>query len=96
MPGPQGDESGLVLAFSVIKDAAEKIDHALPPPQPIAAAVTAEYGAYVANACMGCHGPSLTGGKMPGTPPDWPAAANLTPGSDSAMPRYDRRKNSLL
>jgi mono/diheme cytochrome c family protein len=38
--------------------------------------------------CMGCHGPGLSGGKIPGGPPDWPAAANLTPGNGSAMPRY--------
>jgi mono/diheme cytochrome c family protein len=78
-----------LYTFGVIKDAAEKIDHALPPPQPIAAAATSEYGAYVANACVGCHGPGFSGGKIPGGPPDWPAAANLTPGSESVMPRYD-------
>jgi mono/diheme cytochrome c family protein len=78
-----------LYAFGVIKDAAEKIDHALPPTQPIAAATTAEYGAYVANACLGCHGPSLSGGKIPGGPPGWPPAANLTPGPESVMPRYD-------
>ncbi|MFD2270922.1 c-type cytochrome [Undibacterium arcticum] len=37
---------------------------------------------------MGCHGPRLKGGKIPGTPPDWPPAANLTPGADSVLPRY--------
>jgi len=78
-----------LYTFGVIKDAAEKIDHALPPPQPIAAAATSEYGAYVANACIGCHGSGYSGGKIPGGPPDWPAAANLTPGSESVMPRYD-------
>ena len=28
------------------------------------------------------------GGRIPGAPPDWPAAANLTPGIGSAMLRY--------
>lgn len=39
------------------------------------------YGTYLANAggCTGCHGPTLSGGKIPGTPPEWPPAANLTP-----------------
>jgi len=50
--------------------------------------VTAEHGAYVANTCIGCHGDHLSGGKIPGAPPDWPAAANLTPGEGSAMTRY--------
>ena len=38
--------------------------------------------------CLGCHGAKLAGGKVPGGPPEWPAAANLTPGEGSAMPRY--------
>ena len=37
--------------------------------------------------CVGCHGAQLTGGKIPGAPPDWPAAADLTPGDGSAMAR---------
>jgi mono/diheme cytochrome c family protein len=40
---------------------------------------TAEYGKYVANACIGCHGPGFSGGPIPGTPPSWPTAKNLTP-----------------
>lgn len=71
-----------------IQDAAEKIDHALPPAPPQPAVVSASYGAYVANSCMGCHGARFSGGKIPGAPPDWPAAANLTPGSGSAMVHY--------
>jgi mono/diheme cytochrome c family protein len=45
-------------------------------------------GAYAANMCIGCHGPGLSGGRIPGAPPDWPAAPNLTPGEGSAMARY--------
>lgn len=73
----------------MIKDAAEKIDHKLAPAQPVAEGVNARHGAYVANMCIGCHGAGLSGGKIPGGPPDWPAAANLTPGAGSAMPLYD-------
>lgn len=69
-------------------DAAAKIDHALPPAQPVADGVNVAHGAYVANMCLGCHGARLAGGKIPGGPPDWPPAAKLTPGTDSAMPRY--------
>mgnify|MGYP001258149207 CR=1 FL=1 len=61
----------------VIKDAAEKIDHSLPPSPPIAAAVNAQYGAYVANSCKGCHGANLRGGNIPGAPPDWPAPTSV-------------------
>jgi mono/diheme cytochrome c family protein len=48
-----------------------------------------QYGAYVANMCQGCHGATLAGGVIQGAPPDWPPAANLTPGEGSVMPRYD-------
>ena len=64
----------------MIRDAAEKIDHRKPPSQPIVAAPTPQYGAYVANMCIGCHGACVSGGKIRGAPPEWPPAANLTPG----------------
>ncbi|ROZ72744.1 c-type cytochrome [Ramlibacter sp. WS9] len=78
----------VLYGFGAIKDAAAKIDHSLPPAQPVAAGVTVQHGAYVANMCIGCHGEKLSGGKIPGGPPDWPAAANITPGEGSAMTRY--------
>ena len=78
-----------LYAFGQIKDDVEVIDHAAPPPAPVPEAVTVEHGAYVANLCMGCHGSGLSGGTIPGTPPDWPPAANLTPGKGSVLPVYD-------
>jgi mono/diheme cytochrome c family protein len=78
----------VLYGFDVIPDAAQRINHALPPSTPVASGVTAEHGAYVANMCIGCHGEKLSGGKIPGGPPDWPAAANITPGEGSAMVRY--------
>ncbi len=78
----------VLYGFGAIKDAAAKIDHSLPPAQPVAAGVNVPHGAYVANMCIGCHGEKLSGGKIPGGPPDWPAAANLTPGEGSAMTQY--------
>lgn len=77
-----------LYAAGVMHDAAEVIDHTLPPSTPVAEAVSAQHGAYVANSCIGCHGAHLSGGKIPGAPPEWPAAANLTPGEGSAMARY--------
>lgn len=39
-----------------------------------------EAGMYIAkNGCAGCHGATYSGGAIPGTPPDWKPAANLTP-----------------
>ena len=78
----------VLYGFGQIPDAADRIDHKLPPQQPVAEGVTLEHGRYVANLCLGCHGEKLEGGKIPGGPPDWPAAARLAPGAGSAMPRY--------
>ena len=63
---------------------AELIDHDAPPPLPPPRAVTAEYGAYLAVVCQGCHGPDYAGGRVPGSGPDAVPAANLTPGGELA------------
>lgn len=77
-----------LYAAGLIRDAAEKIDHRLPPSAPVVEDGSARHGAYVATMCVGCHGATLSGGKIPGSPPDWPAAANLTPGEGGVMGRY--------
>ena len=77
-----------LYAVGVIRDAAEKIDHGLPPAPAVPEDGSPAHGAYVAQMCVGCHGAQLSGGKIPGGPPSWPPAANLTPGEGSAMPRY--------
>lgn len=58
---------------------ADLIDHDAPRRAAPPAGATAEYGAYLATGCLGCHGHDLSGGKIPGTPPDFPPAANITP-----------------
>lgn len=78
----------VLYGLGQIPDAFDRIDHTLPPALPVAEGVTLEHGQYVANMCLGCHGAKLEGGKIPGGPPDWPAAARLAPGEGSAMPRY--------
>jgi cytochrome c553 len=67
----------LFLAGKVPLLPAEVVDHATRPAQP-QPGPTAAYGEYLAAACKGCHGPGLSGGHIPGTPPNWPDAANLT------------------
>lgn len=52
------------------------------PTDPPPTGVTREFGAHVAAPCMGCHGMDMAGGPVPGGPPDWPLAANLTPHAD--------------
>lgn len=78
----------VLYGFGLIPDAAEKIDHRLPPALPVPEGVTVEHGRYVAQMCVGCHGARLEGGRIPGGPPDWPAAARLVPGEGNGMARY--------
>jgi len=77
----------LAHGAGVLKDAAEKIDHSRAPSRPVTEGVSVEHGRYVAQACLGCHGAQLRGGRIPGAPPDWPPAADLT-GAESALLRY--------
>jgi mono/diheme cytochrome c family protein len=58
---------------------ASLITHDTPHPTHMVAEPTPAYGKYLASTCTGCHGAGLSGGHVPGTPPDWPAAANITP-----------------
>lgn len=58
---------------------AARFDPNVPRPE-VTEAVSVEYGNYLADiaGCTGCHGPGLSGGPIPGAPPDWPPAANIT------------------
>lgn len=69
----------LDLAGQVTLYPASLIDHAKPHRAYIAKSPTAEFGRYLATTCAGCHGAGLSGGKIPGAPPEWPVAANITP-----------------
>lgn len=68
------DVAGLVDAYP-----ASLIDHETPHAAQLAATPTPAYGKYMASTCTGCHGTGLSGGKIPGTPPEFPPAANITP-----------------
>lgn len=78
----------VLYGVGAIQDAAARIDHTRAPQAAVPEGVTLAHGEYVANMCVGCHGVGLGGGKIPGGPPDWPAAARLTPGPGSVMGRY--------
>ena len=60
---------------------AEHIDHAA---RQSAAAPTSELdrGRYLAVSCTFCHGDGFSGGVIPGVPPDFPPAKNLTTGGE--------------
>lgn len=72
----------LTLAGQLQPFPAELIDHSGPRPVSPEPGVTVEYGGYLAITCTGCHGEGLSGGPIPGTPPDWPEPLNLTPGGE--------------
>jgi cytochrome c553 len=84
-PGPL--LRALLLAGEV-KLAAEHIDHTASHIPSVVVSPSAQYGKYLASSCMGCHGPNLSGGKIPGAPPDWPAAANLTHHSSGRLAQW--------
>ena len=60
---------------------AEIVNHAAAHPAPVPMGVSVAYGQYIAEigGCKGCHGPGLSGGHIPGTPPEWKPASNITP-----------------
>jgi cytochrome c553 len=71
---------------------AEKLDHAPRARATPAVAATAEYGKYIAQGCTGCHGSNFAGQHVPGTPPDFPDAQNLTPANIGAWTNEDFRR----
>ncbi|MEW5829333.1 MAG: cytochrome c [Chloroflexota bacterium] len=91
MPASKLSFTGFVV-MNVTRDItflpAELIPHDDPAPAAPEPGVTAEYGAYLAISCQVCHGPTLSGGQIPGFPPEWPAAPNLTSGEGSRLPAW--------
>jgi mono/diheme cytochrome c family protein len=71
----------LVLDSKAQLLSAEHIDHAA---KAGAATPASELdkGRYLAVSCTFCHGPGFSGGTIPGVPPDFPPAKNLTTGGD--------------
>ena len=59
-------------------DVARRVDHPhiVKAPSPTPDAV---YGKFLARLCSGCHGEGMSGGPIPGAPPDMPIPLNLTP-----------------
>ena len=59
---------------------AERIAHDAPHRKSTPVGNTEEAGKYIAaNGCSGCHGQTYSGGPIPGAPPEWKPAANITP-----------------
>lgn len=67
---------------------AELIPHDSPRPVSPEPGITPEYGEYLSYSCKVCHGLTLSGGEIPGFPPEWPSAPNLTSGRGSRLPTW--------
>lgn len=80
----------LFLAGEVPLLSAELIDHDAPRPAAVTVGETAEYGKYLANGCIGCHGDGMSGGNIPGVPPDFPPAANITSAPDTGIGNWQK------
>ena len=74
---PLGRLMWLFGAFPLLP--AEALDHAPRARSAPQVAATAAYGEYLAQGCTGCHGADFAGQHVPGTPPEFKDAANLTP-----------------
>jgi mono/diheme cytochrome c family protein len=59
-------------------DVARRIDHEHRPVAP-APTPTVAYGTFLVNACRGCHGATLSGGRIPGAPSEMAIPLNITP-----------------
>jgi mono/diheme cytochrome c family protein len=79
---------GLLLAGKMPLLPVELIDHTAPRPIAPAPGVTAEYGRYLSTICLGCHGPTLSGGSIPGAPPEMLPPLNLTPDTLTGVGRW--------
>ncbi|MFC1791213.1 c-type cytochrome [Gemmatimonadota bacterium] len=69
---------------------AEMIQHDGPRPTAPPRGATVAYGAYLAVGCTGCHGPEFSGGPIPGVPPDWPPALNISADPETGIGNWSR------
>lgn len=90
-PVAPGPVVRVLMLAGEFKLAAQHIDHARVQPARMETAVTREYGHYLAASCTGCHGETFAGGRIPASPPDWPAAANITPHAANAISGWTER-----
>jgi mono/diheme cytochrome c family protein len=82
-PGPLARALFLAGAFPLLP--AELIDHQAPRDPAPEPGVTVAYGEYLAVTCTGCHGAGFSGGKIPGTPPDFLPPPNITPDPETGI-----------
>lgn len=74
---------------------AEAVDHSATHAAALQPEVSVEYGQYLASSCTGCHMSDLAGGVLPGSAPDAPQSANLTPAGNLGHWTLDNFKQAL-
>ncbi len=79
LPVSLGPVLRALAAAGQVKLAAAVVPHTRPHAARVKVEATPEYGRYLAAGCTGCHGAGFSGGKIPGAPPEWKPAANITP-----------------
>ncbi len=84
-PSGIGPLGRVMLVVGEMRLAADVVDHEAPIEKAPDPSDALAYGEYLAATCTGCHGPGLSGGRIPGVPPDWPPAANLTPDEETGL-----------
>lgn len=80
-----------MMAIGQVTLSADVIDHGGMRPAKVVVEPTVAYGKYLSAGCTGCHGDNLSGGKIPGAPPDWPATSNLTPHASGRLASWSER-----
>lgn len=91
-PVAPGPVIRLLIVLGQFKLAADEIDHASTHINSMSPSISPEYGKYLATSCTGCHGSNMSGGKIVGAPPDWPAAANLTPHDSGRVAQWTEQQ----
>ena len=88
---------GLMLSLAYLMGdipvySAEVIPHQAPHDKAVSALSGIDLGKYLSNGCIGCHGTGFSGGKIPGTPPDFPLAGNITPDSETGIGNWTEQQ----
>lgn len=85
----------LFLAGQLPLMPAEEVDHEMAHVVSVPAEASTDYGAYLSTSCTGCHQSNLAGGVVPGSAPDAPLSANLTPSGHLGNWTLEDFKNTL-
>ena len=87
-PGHSLGPIGMLIVATEPVFAWDKIDHSKERPK-AEPGPTKEWGEVLAGSCRGCHGETLSGGKIPGGDPSWPESRNITPDEATGIGKWE-------